>query len=427
MYEILTLALFIAMIAMLIINKPERHWVGLILLIILIASGAMYIDDFFKYIEWDVLGLVLCMHIYLVFLERSGGASHLARYLVKKINSPTLLSFIIILIAGIISIVLDNVTTVLIIAPIAYKLTSRIKLDQVALIIGITLSANMAGSATMIGDPPAIITAGHYKLDFMDFIIYDGKPSMFFMTLIPMIVSTYVYTILSVKPGKLNNVQNMVDEDTDRVDKTFVYESLLFLAIQILLLSFRKSLNILLTEAALINVCGLALTRIIIHRDRESVRKALVNGFEWKTIMFLAGVFLLSGAFEKHGLAKELAETFLTFTGDLFYLTTLLIWFSVAVSAVLDNTPYVTTMIPVIDVLAGKMGVDPIVLAWALLLGTTLGGGITYIGATANVVGVRFLENKGYRISFIDFVRKSLVFNIVNVLTGWFLYIVFWI
>ncbi|RLG80138.1 MAG: citrate transporter, partial [Thermoprotei archaeon] len=112
---------------------------------------------------------------------------------------------------------------------------------------------------------------------------------------------------------------------------------------------------------------------------------------------------------------------------DVFVVTGILIWLSVAVSAVIDNVPYVATMLPVIDIIAEKVHTDPVVIVWSLLLGATLGGGITYIGASANVVGVRILEKKGYQITFYDFIKKSIPFNLANILSGWILYIWLWL
>ncbi len=428
-YDLIVLSLLAIMITMIIIGKPERHWIGVLLLIVLLVTGTTSFDDVLKYIEWDVLGLILCMNIYTALLERSGGATYIAEYMVRRFKNTQLLAFSLILLSGIISIALDNVTVVLVIAPIAFKLVEKTGLEPVSLVIGITLAANMSGSATMIGDPPAMITASHYNLSFMDFIIYNGKLSMFFITLIPMIISTYVYTIISLKKKEYISRDPGLEHENKELlgDKIFAYEALLFLMIQIFLLSIKHLIHISLTLAALTNISGLILTRLIIHRDYESVRESLVKGFEWKTLIFLSGVFVLSGAFEKHGLAYRLAVSLLSMSNNLYGVTTLLIWISVAISAVLDNIPYVTTMLPVIDVIASKLSVDPVILAWALLLGATLGGGITYIGATANVVGVRLLEKRGYKISFYEFVKRSLPFNLVNVLTGWIIYVLVWL
>ncbi len=439
MYQLIVLLSLIVMVILVAIGKPERHWIGLMLIVILISSGAVSLNEALAYINWDVLGLILGMSILSALLERSGLIEVLSHMLLSSVSSPERLLFLLVLLSGIVSIALENVTVVLLFAPIAFKLAEKIGANPAPMIIGLALSSNMAGSATMIGDPPAIITAGHYNLSFMDFIWYQGKPSMFFITLIPMIISTYVYTIISRKSfvpknwvvKKNYNIRfnkEMLATLTKDLDKMFLFEAFLFLTIKIVLLSIRDLIHIPLTLAAIIGTGGLILVRLCIHRDIESVKTSIKEGFEWKLIVFLAGVFVLSGAFAKHGLAIIAADYIVKYSGkNLFIVTAILIWLSVAVSAVMDNTPYVVTMIPVIDRLATDLAVNPLVLAWALLLGATLGGGITYIGASANLVAVRLLEKKGYRITFADFIRKSLPFNLTNIFTGWILFIIFWL
>ena len=415
------------MIVMIILGKPERHWIGLMIIVVLFLTGAVTLSEIIDYIDWDVLGLIFCMSIYTAYFEKSGGAAYVAEYLVRKTRDPRMTAFLLILLSGIVSIALDNVTVVLITAPIAFKLIEKLDIDPVSLVIGITLAANMAGSATMIGDPPAMLTANHYKLTFMDFIFYKGKPSMFFITLIPMLVSTYVYTLLTTRSRQIPVSKVVNIDDMVRVDKIFALEALLFLSIQVALLSIKHLIGITLTQAALTNILGLTIVRIILHRDTSTVKECFIKGFEWKVLLFLAGVFTLSGAFAKHGLAQRLADYLVSVTGDIYSVTTLLIWFSVAVSAVLDNIPYVATMLPVVDQIALKLHVDPITIAWALLLGATLGGSITYIGASANVVGVRILEKRGYNVTFYEFIKRSIPFNLVNVFTGWVFYAIFWL
>ena len=426
MYSLIVLSLLTLMVLLLIAGKPERHYVGLVLIVVLLGTGTATLGDILYYVEWDVLGLILCMSIFTVFLEESGLAQKTASFLVNKVKKPKLLSFLLILLSGIVSIALENVTVVLIFAPVVFRVVKRTSLDPVSLLVGVVLAANMAGSATLIGDPPAMIVAGHYNLGFLDFIFYGGRPSMFFLTLVPMMISTYIYStfIVKVAPHTRTNIN---EENEDELqDPVFAYETLFFLSLKIVLLSIRHILGISLTTAASIGLGGLVITRIL-HGDWRRVRGYIVRGFEWKTLLFLAGVFTLSGSFEKHGLARALADAVLRTGSDVFVVTGILIWLSVAVSAVIDNVPYVATMLPVIDIIAEKVHTDPVVIVWSLLLGATLGGGITYIGASANVVGVRILEKKGYQITFYDFIKKSIPFNLANILSGWILYILLWL
>ncbi len=431
MYNAVILSSLALMVVLVASNRVPRWIIGIILLATLLLTGSSTLTDVVRFVDWDVLGLIVGMGIFTVLLEESGLMELTARFIRARAGSPGTVLFWIILTAGLVSIILENVTVVLLFAPIAYRLSKKLGVNPVPVVIGIALSSNMAGSATMIGDPPAIITAGYFNLAFMDFIWYHGRPSMFFLTLIPMIVSCYVYSkIVGREVGYSDEPVAEKDNETiwKGLDKIFVYEAILFLSIKITLLSIRHIIHIPLTLAALIGVGGLSLTRIILHRDTASVKKAVRKGVDLDIIVFLIGVFVLSGAFAKHGLAAAAAKTILSLaSGNLFVITSLLIWLSVAVSAVMDNTPYVVTMLPIAKYIAIGLNVNPVVVAWALLVGATLGGSITYIGASANLVAVKLLEKKGYKVTFSEFTRKSTPFNMTNILLGWLLYTIFWI
>ncbi len=429
-YQGIVLGLLIALVALVTWGRIERQWVSLGILLVLLLTGAVRPIEVLEFVDWDVLGLVLGMSIFTVFLEESGLMDVAARFMYRKLGGPRAVVFWLSFLAGAISIFLENVTVVLLVAPIVFRIAVRFRMDPAMILIPVALASNMAGSATMVGDPPAIITAGYLNLAFMDFIWYQGKPSMFFMTLIPMLLACLVAAAIAGR-GIGSEVQLYDSESTEGLqrdtDKMFLIEAFLFLAVKILLLSLRHELHIPLSLAAAIGVGGLTLCRLA-HGDRASVIKAFREGFEWRLLLFLAGVFVLSGAFAKHGLAIAAAKWLVSIgSGNLFAVTSLLVWMSVAVSAFIDNVPYTATMLPVIDAIAKDLGVEPITIAWAMLLGTTLGGNLTYIGASANVTAIRLLEKRGRNVSFAQFIKISVPFNTVSVVTGWIMYELFWI
>ena len=407
-----------------------RHYVALGVAILAIFLGLLPLNKIFNYIDIDVIGLIIGMSIMTVFIELSGLAELTASIISKYVHRPSLIILSLSLTAGIISIALENVSVVLIMAPIAFTLASKLKVDPKILIIGIALASNLSGSATMIGDPQAIITAGYFKLAFGDFIVYNGKPSMFFFTLAALILAcislTYMARTRYINKG--NTQIYSVMKVSNRIDKAFVFETVIFLSIKIILLTLRNELGIPLSLAAFVAIAGLSTVRLIIHKDVDSVIKALKGGFEWRVALFLIGVFTIAGSFSEQGLANDLAML-ISFVGgrDLFLITSALVWLSVIASAFIDNVPYIATMLPVVESLQRILGVNPIVLAWALLLGATLGGNLTYIGASANVVAVRLLEKKGFQTTFIEFIRLSVPFNTVSVLSGWLLYELTWV
>jgi len=430
MHGYIVLALFTALIAFLIWDKVERHWVSLAILAISIAVGVVSPIEAVSYIDWDIFGLILGMSFMTLYLERSGLMDIISVYLLKVSGRRRFTAiFLLSLVAGLVSTILENVSVVFLMAPIAFRISAALGLSLVAPMILMTLSANIAGSATMIGDPPAIITAGAFGLKFTDFFVYNGKPSMFFLTVASMIAATSVSSLMAERYGANAGISVSFENSKvfHRVDRVFLFESIAFLAVKIVLLSIRNVVHIPLSLAAAISVGGLTAARLM-HGDIETVKDVAKAGFEWKLLVFLSGVFVLSGALEKYGLTKEIGKAIISISrGDLFTITTVLVWLSVAFSAFIDNVPYIVTMIPVVKEIGGSLSLDPVPLAWALLIGTTLGGNFTYIGASANVTAVRILEKNGYNVSFIDFIKYSSIYNTTSVLLGWILYELFYV
>ncbi|MEM1526118.1 MAG: SLC13 family permease [Ignisphaera sp.] len=429
MYVVLIPLLLVVFIALLIWGKIERQWISLAIAFILILLGAVSIDEIFTYVDWDVLGLILGVSILTVYLEKSGFAEVIARHMVRLSKGSTyLLIFLISLVAGLISILMENVSVVVLLFPIVYNICRSLGTDPIIPTIMLALSANIAGSATMIGDPPAILTAGAFKLTFTDFIIYRGKPSMFFFTLISMILAITVTSIISsrkinIKPSIPNNKNGI----SLSIDKPFLVEAIVFLTIKIILLSLRHALHIPFSLTAAVAVGGITIARII-HRDTNSVVYAFKHGFEWKLLLFLIGVFVLSSAFEKHGIAYIFAEELVwIFKDNLMALVSSLLYLMVILSSVIDNVPLTMTMIPVVKKISELLLLNPVVIMWSVLIGITLGGNLTYMGASANVTAIRLLEKQGHNVSFTDFIKISIVYNTVSVVSAWILYIIFYI
>lgn len=432
MYAELVLLSLAVLVAFLVWGKIERHWIGLCIALFLIASGALSVSEALNYIDWDVLGLILGVSIYTVYLEKSGATYIFAHYIVKHIGYSLYATlFTVSLVAGMVSVFMENVSVVFLFYPIVFSLSRLLGIEPTIPMIFVALSSNIAGSATMIGDPPALITAGAFKLSFTDFIVYRGKPSMFFFTIISMVSAIAISSYIVSKKTKINNRSSLSEKlDTLEyvsIDNVFVIEATLFLIAKILLLSMRNIITLPLSFSAAIAVGGLTIVRFV-HRDSDSVKKAFRQGFEWKLLLFLATIFILSGAFEKHGIAKRFGEYIVYRLGkDLFRVTSLIIWLCSFFSAVIDNVPITLTMIPVVKASSTLLNQDPVVLMWAALIGVTLGGNLTYIGASANAAAVRILEKNNHNVTFTEFIKISIIYNSVSILIAWLLYTIIYV
>jgi len=425
-YQVLVSVLFIATVTMLAF-EVKRHIVAVFTIVSLLVLGLISPRDFYVLVDWDVVGLVVCMSVYSAILEISGFARWAAWGVAKRIKRPLLLLYMLILLSGLVSLILENTVTVFIFAPVVLAVASLLNIDVKKLLVGIALAAGMSGSATMIGDPPAIIVAGRYNLAFTDFIIYESKPSMFFITLIPMIVATGAHVLYNFRHTKIKRIDP--DElGVNTINKKFVFEALVFLLVKILLLSLRRELHLSLTLPALIALSGIYVTRIALHRDYECVKKSLKEGLDYKLPLFLVSIFLLSGSLKRYEVTDIVAGYIVKYVGTSTLVLGIVVFaISALLSSLIENIPVTLTLIPVVDYIAPQIGVSPIILVWGMLSGLTAGGGYTYIGSGANVVAVHILDSKGSKITFSGFTKTALAFNIVNTTLVLALYTAIWL
>lgn len=425
MYVAIVLISLLLLIALLTWGRIERQWIGLAIALLLVVSGAVTLEEAAGYIDWDVLGLILGISVYTIYLERSGFAQLVAYYILKHTgHSLYTLVVTLSLSAGLVSVFIENVSVVLLFHPVVFTLSRALGIEPTLPMIFVALSSNIAGSATMVGDPPAIITAGAFRLSFTDFIVYRGKPSMFFFTIASMILAISITCRLSLK--SMASVESFSSGfevlGRERIDRLFFVETISLLAVKIALLSLRSIIPVPLSLSAAIAVGGVTLARLI-HRDVESVKRAFKQGFEWRLLLFLASVFTLSGAIEKHGIARMFGEYIVSSVGgDVIKVTSAIILLCTLLSSVIDNVPITLSMIPIVRTASAILNYDPVVIMWAALIGITLGGNLTYIGASANVTAVRILEKNSHTITFLEFIKISIVYNTVSLSSAWLLY-----
>jgi Na+/H+ antiporter NhaD/arsenite permease-like protein len=427
LYQAIVVTLFVATIALLALERLERHMIAVIAIAVLLLTQAISLDDFLHFVDWDVIGLILCMSVYSVILEVSGFGKWIAYRAVARVKKPLLLLYVVILLSGVVSLVLENTITVFVFAPIAFEIASILGVSAKEVLIGIALTAGMAGSATMVGDPPAIIVAGHYNLAFTDFFVYKSRPSMFFIITIPMLIATALYVLQNYIHREKRDV-NTAKMDEGSVDKWFVLEASLFLFLKIALLSLRKELGIPLTLSAIVALAGLYITRVTVHRDIECIKESLKEGLDYKLPLFLVAIFLLSNSLKKHGVTDSIANLVMERMGEnILALGVTIFIISTVLSAFIENIPVTLTLLPIVDSIAVKIGVDPLILAWGVLSGLTAGGGYTCIGSGANVVAMHILGNKNIKTGFADFIKTALSFNIANTVMVIVLYTSIWL
>ena len=344
----------------------------------------------------------------------------LAEFIIKKVKNVQMAAVALALFAGIISAFVDNVATVLMVAPIALQICKKLDTNPVPFIIGIAVSSNLQGAATLVGDTTAIMLGGEAGMNFMDFFWYEGRPGMFFAVELGAIASALILAFIFRKEKKPIPKQASNTKVTDYVP-TVLLLAMLGLLIGASFIEGKPEITNGLICCILFAI-GL-IYNLIKYRSKENIIRAL-KAIDFETLGLLLGLFLMIGGITEQGVIAKAAEILAWLGGgNEFLLYTIIVWASVIISAFIDNIPYVATMLPIISGL-NMPGINPTLLYFGLLSGATLGGNCTPIGASANITGTAILRKNGYEVKNKDFFKIGIPFTLAAVITS---YIYLWI
>ena len=408
-------------------HRARALWIGIGLMMLCghlfrseDAAGALSLRSvLFMAVNWNVLGVLAgAMLIADLFLD-SGVPALLADKIAARCRTAQGALVAVCVFAGGVSALVDNVTTVLIVAPVALAIAKRTQMNPVPVLIGIAISANLEGAATLIGDPPSMLLAGEYKLGFNEFFVYQGRPSVFFATQAGALAGfTVLYLIFRGHQRPMAPVQ------TERPNTwTPVFFIILMIAFLAASSHFDPGFTWLAgTGNVVLGATALGWTLARKPKDAKRILKA----YNWPTISFLGGIFVFAYAMEEFGWVQWIADRITALAGENRFATyTIIVWFSVAVSAFIDNIAYVAVMVPVTSTLGGDP-VSSFLYAAGLLIGACLGGNITPIGASCNVVACGILEREGKSVSFWEFARIGLPFTVAATAAGYVFIWIFW-
>lgn len=391
--------IFVSAYILIILEKFDRMVVALSGGALMILLRVLSQETAFMEIDYNTLGLLISMMVIVMITTRTGIFEYLAIKTVKVAKGePVKILVLLSLVTALLSAVLDNVTTILLIIPVTLSIAKDLKINPIPFIISEVFASNVGGTATLVGDPPNIMIGSSVGLNFMDFVRNDAP------IVVPILfLTTYIFVLIFKKKlvatQEAKNKLLDMDEKSLIKDKTLLIKCLVVLSITVTGFLLHGMLHY---ESATIAIVGAVLLLLISGLGPEEVLKEV----EWKTIFFFVGLFMMVGGIKETGIIKMLAEGVLDLTkGDLVLTTLAILWVSAIASAFIDNIPFVATMIPMIKdmgVISG-MNIDP--LWWALSLGACLGGNGTIIGASANVIAVGISEENGYKITFKDFFK----------------------
>lgn len=421
----LALILFLITYVCLLIFTKIRAFIAIgsaIIFVILGFVGLLPTYDYFAAIDWNVIMMIAgTMGVVSLFIE-SKMPSKLADFIIEKTPNVKWAMVSLALFAGFISAFVDNVATVLMLAPVALNIAKKLKISPVQSIIAIAISSNLQGAATLVGDTTSILLGGEANMNFLEFFWYQGKPSIFWVVEIGAI-ATLLILLWLFREHK---------EPVQSLDKTVVtdyFPTVLLVGIIVLLIlaSFIENKPDITNGLICIGLMVIGLVRkFIVTKDKNTLIDVLKE-IDYTTIGLLAGLFVLIGGIKEVGVIDDIGALFVNLGKDnLFVIFTLIVWASVAISAVIDNIPYVATMLPVTTSIAASMGIDPTILYFGLLVGATLGGNITPIGASANIAGLGILRKEGHEVSAKEFMKISVPFTLTAVITGYILIWLIW-
>ncbi len=365
---------------------------------------------FFELINWNILMIYVGSMIIAALFIYSRVPARIADALVTISPSTGIAVVLILAMTGIISIFVENVATVLVMAPIALALSKKLKLNPVPFMIGLALMSNLEGTATLVGDPPSMIFASYAHYTFNDFFAHQGKISIFFFIQAGLLVGCiFFYCFFSKAKEKAS-----VDKE-----EVISYLPLWLLLIMIAGLAVISFLSSELGYSSGCLVLGLGMIGLVwYHLNQKKTYGEvwqLVKELDWETIAFLIGIFVVVGAISETGLLGDFALWLARVTGGSKFLGFLLILlFSILISGFVDNVPYIIVMLPVAGNLAQAMGIQKELFMFALLIGSCLGGNLTPFGASANVVAMGILKKEGHPITFPGFLKISAPFTVLT-------------
>jgi anion transporter len=365
-------------------------------------------------IDWNVIFLLLGMMIIVGVLRRTGIFEYVAIWAAKRAKgSPLRVMILLTLITALASAFLDNVTTVLLIAPVTLLVCDRLGVNPVPFLIAEVMASNIGGTATLIGDPPNIIIASRSGLTFNDFLIHMTPLVVIELVVFTLVLPRLFKGSFDVDPAKVENVLRLNEREAIQDTRLLIKSGAVLLVVLVgfvghAVFQIEPSVVALLGAGLLVLISGVQ-------------TKDYMGSVEWQTLLFFAGLFVMVGALVKTGVISNLADLVADATGGRPLLATMLILVvSAVLSGVVDNIPYVATMSPVVQDLA-KTVADPAhahALWWALAAGADFGGNATAVGASANVVVIGIALRSGNPISFWEFTRKGVVITAITILVA---------
>ena len=418
--KVVAIAIVVISYVILFTEKVNRAIVALLGATIMIFAGILTQQTALKGIDFNTLALLIGMMSIVSISEKSGMFQYVAVWSAKKVHAnPRGLLVVLALVTAFFSAFLDNVTTVLLIAPVTFQITRKLNINPYPYLVLEIFAANIGGTATLIGDPPNILIGSSLGLSFTDFL-FELTPIVIVTMLVLALGFDLIWGRRLVTTEANKETVMSINEKDCITDKSLLHKSLFVLFCVIAGFMSAEHLHIANGTIAIAGAAVLLLLYTIgeSHEEREQKVENILGSVDWTTIFFFSGLFVIVYGLEVTGVLALMGEKFVEMTeGSIEKATFLILWSSAIISSAIDNIPFVATMIPMIKSMEESMGGREAMMPvwWALSLGACFGGNGTLIGASANVIVAGMAQREGHPISFIGFLLWSIPTMLISV------------
>lgn len=414
---IVALSIFVLMYVGMLAFSKWRVWFAVGGAAAMVIAGVLSVTQVSTAINWNVIMMIAgTMGIVSLFIE-TGMPQRLADLMLKKTPNACWAIIALAVFSGVVSAFVDNVATVLMVAPVGMAICKKLKINPVPVIIAIAVSSNLQGAATLVGDTTSILLGGYAGMSFIDFLFWQGKFSIFWAVEFGALGTVLILWFIFRKEKEPVATERLTPVE-DKVPGLI----LLLVVICLIIASFFEIPYIDDIKNGLICMILLIidLVRSCIKKKSAEPFKLVAKEMDYQTLAMLCGLFVVIESITEAGIIDAIANWFAGIgDGNVFLLYTVIVFGSVILSAFIDNIPYVAAMLPVVQGIALKLGINPVVLYFGLLTGATLGGNITPFGASANVTGMGILRKEGYTVKNSDFFKIGIPFTMTAVLIGY--------
>ena len=419
--KLVSLILFIATYVSLLAFPKFRAYVALGSAVLFTLIGAIPLEKVLPAINWNVIMMIAGTMgtVYLFIVSKM--PARMADAIIERMPNVKWTIIALSLFAGIISAFVDNVATVLMVAPIALDISKKLKISPVHSIIAIAIASNLQGAATLVGDTTSILLGGYAGMNFLDFFFFEGRIGMFWVVQLGALASTLILVWLFRK-----DTQPIQVNERTQVEDYFPSYLLLGTVLALIVASFLPGMPEMINGYICVGFFLIGILRELFLKNNKAVIVESLKEIDFFTLLLLSGLFVVIGSITEVGIVDDIGKLFLRISDNPFVIYTLLVWASVLLSAFIDNIPYIATMLPVTQAIAVAMNIDPTVFYFGLLAGATLGGNLTPIGASANITGLGILRKAGYEVKASTFMKISIPFTLAAVVTGYVLIWLIW-